>query len=49
MLSGQPLRDCEFYLFPCGHAFLAENVMREMRSYLSDEENQQMDQLVASG
>jgi len=47
MLSGQPLRDCEFYLFPCGHAFLAENVMREMRSYLSDEENQQMDQLVA--
>ena len=33
VLSGQPLLDNDFFLFPCGHAFIADRMTLEMQKY----------------
>eukprot|EP00656_Telonema_subtile_P001802 TRINITY_DN1077_c0_g1_i10.p1 TRINITY_DN1077_c0_g1~~TRINITY_DN1077_c0_g1_i10.p1 ORF type:complete len:717 (-),score=192.85 TRINITY_DN1077_c0_g1_i10:160-2310(-) len=42
-LSDQPLTDKDFYLFPCGHALLQDNLIHEIKPYLSSTDRQGME------
>eukprot|EP00658_Telonema_sp_P-2_P068297 TRINITY_DN5723_c0_g1_i10.p1 TRINITY_DN5723_c0_g1~~TRINITY_DN5723_c0_g1_i10.p1 ORF type:complete len:969 (-),score=176.47 TRINITY_DN5723_c0_g1_i10:301-3207(-) len=46
-LSGEPLLDQDFYLFPCGHAFLVDRAVQEVKPFLTADQRQTLDVCMA--